>query len=189
MSGKFLPGGTRKGTFNTTSTNLSSSQSGDKRSRSGRPKEVEAKVDDVAGKSKVEVVVVGGELVVGASGLRRPEDIVKVAEEEERNEIVEADIRDAASGTSSPPYCVQNRTKSLSHIDFRIDSTTILALLKTNSMDETSGSGFGETEQATTTDGQSVIEDPNDDENHQNSDRDFKNKCFFHCKRDLESLV
>lgn len=193
VSTKFLPGGTRKGTFNTTSTNLSSSQSGDKRSRSGRPKDVEttAKTDDVAGRSKVEVVVVGGELVVEAQGLRRPEDVVKVVEaDEERHEFVEAEMRSAAGETSSPPYCAQNRAKSLSHIDFRIDSATILSLLKTNSMDETSGGDFGET---TSSDRQSVYEDRDDDvlqnKKQRNSDREFENKCFFDCKRDLESLV
>lgn len=184
VNGKFLPGGTRKGTFNTTSTNLSSSQSGDKRSRSGRPKEVEAKVDGAAGKSKVEVVVVGGELVVGALGQRRPDDTVTEADES----IVEADVR--ASGTSSPPYCAQNRAKSLSHIDFRIDSATILSLLKSNSLDETCGDGFG---RASATVGQPVYEDRCDDvldnEKQQNTDRDFENKFFFNGKRDLESLV
>lgn len=195
VSGKFLPGGTRKGTFNTTSTNLSSSQSGDKRSRSGRPKEVEAtvKADDVAGRSKVDVVVVGGELVVGAVGRGRPDDALKLGVVEERNEIVVAEIRDAASGTSSPPYCAQNRAKSLSHIDFRIDSATILSLLKSNSMEETCGGGFGETEQATSTDRQSVYEDRDEEvlENKkpQNIDRDYKKKCFFDRKIDLESLV
>lgn len=131
--GKFDSGGTRKGTFHTTSTNVSSSHHSSTADRQRRKTIVAAAASATAAVS----IDAGGDSGGGGGGRADTLDEAKnwkqngnengnehATMEEPANEIEETHKR-----------FLDLKSKSMSAIDFHVDSYTILSLLKANSLD------------------------------------------------------